>query len=261
MTIATEYQLKAPINLRLDLFVIFATLFIYNFQRLLHFRTEHVDQPYEWENWLSNYYPWILGFTILSGLGSLISWLLLDSLLFPILIPMGIISLFYAWKIFPGASGRIALRELPYTKLWWISLVWVGITVIMPAADAHIPLLSDQVILVSLSRLLLIAGLTIPFDVRDLRADEPKQRTFPQIFGVKKSLRIAVVFLLLHLLLCWFMWQLGFDPLQLLIAISIVTVIMMMIVSKTRTDSHELHFLGAIDGTLILYGLAIILLG
>ena len=96
------------------------------------------------------------------------------------------IGLMYAW--FP-------FREIPYLKLPLTSLVWAIATVILPVyltGLEHVIEMSTVCTIV-LARGLYIAGLTIPFDVRDLNIDRLDMKTLPQTIGVASSLYCAMI--------------------------------------------------------------------
>lgn len=90
-----------------------------------------------------------------------------------------------------------SLRTVPMLKLLLISASWAwlsyGIPMLMSQA-AWSPFMYGEIVM----RSLLIAGLTIPFDIRDLDYDAQKMRTIPQLFGVDWSLNLARVLLLLY---------------------------------------------------------------
>ena len=94
-----------------------------------------------------------------------------------------------------GASYAIVpLREKPYLKLPLISIVWALATVVYPV------ILVDSISMVSIgvlcaafiARLIYIAGITVPFDVRDLQIDDLKMKTMPQVIGKEQALRRAM---------------------------------------------------------------------
>jgi len=89
----------------------------------------------------------------------------------------------------------IPVREIPYLKLPLISLVWAIATVILPVCltglEGDIEVCTVFVIV--LSRGLYIAGLTIPFDVRDLHIDRLDMKTVPQTIGISSSLHWAMI--------------------------------------------------------------------
>jgi hypothetical protein len=89
----------------------------------------------------------------------------------------------------------VPAREIAYLKLPFISLVWAIATVILPV---YLTGLEDDidmwtVFAIVLSRGLYIAGLTIPFDVRDLDIDRLSMKTVPQTIGVASSLYWAMI--------------------------------------------------------------------
>ena len=66
-----------------------------------------------------------------------------------------------------------------------LSLVWGGATVVLPLMIVGADLRSDELIWwIFIARVLYIAGLTIPFDVRDLNVDDDNMRTLPMMMGV-----------------------------------------------------------------------------
>ena len=89
----------------------------------------------------------------------------------------------------------VPAREIPYLKLPFISLVWAIATVILPVyltgLDGRVDIFI--VLAVVLSRGLYISGLTIPFDVRDLKIDRLDMKTVPQTTGVSSSLCWAMI--------------------------------------------------------------------
>lgn len=89
---------------------------------------------------------------------------------------------------FPGG-----LRGVPGLKLPLIALAWAWATVALPLlGTGSWHALSWAV---ALGQFLFIAGLTIPFDIRDLAQDPPGLRTLPQWLGAHESLRIALILL------------------------------------------------------------------
>jgi hypothetical protein len=94
--------------------------------------------------------------------------------------------LMYAW--FP-------FRETPYLKLPLTSLVWAIATVILPVYLTGLEHVIEMntVCTIVLARGLYIAGLTIPFDVRDLDIDRLDMKTLPQTIGVASSLYWAMI--------------------------------------------------------------------
>tara|TARA_B110000914_G_scaffold167530_1_gene148103 strand:- start:1877 stop:2779 length:903 start_codon:yes stop_codon:yes gene_type:complete len=93
------------------------------------------------------------------------------------------------------AYAAIPLREKAYLKLPLIAGVFALATVVYPVLLAGFKLSDFTPILVTvlLARFLYIAGITIPFDVRDLNIDSVNMKTMPQQIGTKRSLQRAVI--------------------------------------------------------------------
>lgn len=93
------------------------------------------------------------------------------------------------------AYAAIPLREKAYLKLPLIAGVFALATVVYPVLLTGFKLSDFTPILVTvlLARVLYIAGITIPFDVRDLNIDSVNMKTMPQQIGTKRSLQRAVI--------------------------------------------------------------------
>ena len=93
------------------------------------------------------------------------------------------------------AYAAIPLREKAYLKLPLVASVFALATVVYPVLlvgherSDFTPVLAT----VLLARVLYIAGITIPFDVRDLSIDSINMKTLPQQIGEKRALQRAVI--------------------------------------------------------------------
>ncbi len=93
------------------------------------------------------------------------------------------------------AYAAIPLREKAYLKLPLVASVFALATVVYPVLlvgherSDFTPVLAT----VLLARVLYIAGITIPFDVRDLSIDSINMKTIPQQIGEKRALQRAVI--------------------------------------------------------------------
>ncbi|MBI49571.1 MAG: hypothetical protein CL850_04720 [Crocinitomicaceae bacterium] len=125
---------------------------------------------------------WLAGFWwILNDLG-LIAW--------GLIMVIGGAGLAYAilpWSIKKARS----LREVPHMKLPMLSFVWGCATVVLPIYIMGVEVCTIHLAIVFVSRVLYIAGLTVPFDVRDLNVDTLDMKTVPMVRGVENSLWIA----------------------------------------------------------------------
>ena len=125
---------------------------------------------------------WLVGFWWIVNDLSLVAWSLL--------MVLGGAGLAYAilpWSIKKARS----LREVPHMKLPVLSLVWGGATVVLPIYIIGVEVCPIHLAFVFIARALYIAGLSVPFDVRDLNVDTLHMKTVPMIRGVENSLWIA----------------------------------------------------------------------
>lgn len=120
----------------------------------------------------------------------------LDALMMSaILLSAGITGLYAGM---PGQKGmRHALRRLPGMKMVWIGTSWASITALWPAWwMASGPLDVDTALFLFLERFLVIAALTLPFDLRDRNWDQAYMRTWPQLLGTSGTRILGTAFLL-----------------------------------------------------------------
>ncbi len=164
------------------LITFFATLSVYNFA---------LWRPRENENW-----------RIFLAFGALImclflgvKYLQLNSLL--LLSTMAIFSFMYSLPM-----DKIGLRWIPIVKIFLIAFIWVNVIVLFPyivGRDLGLNLNWDSSLYASI--FLFVFGVTIPFDIRDMKKDSLELKTIPQWVGLKASKVLSVVFLGLSLFL------------------------------------------------------------
>lgn len=100
----------------------------------------------------------------------------------------------------PGERGmRHALRRIPGVKMIWIAGAWATITALWPVwwASGEAPALHPDAFLLWGERFLVIAALTLPFDLRDRNWDPAGMRTWPQVLGPKGTRILAFGFIIL----------------------------------------------------------------
>lgn len=180
---------------RTPLFCFTATLFTYNFQRLVKLRNLAGYSEGSRNRWVHDHRKTlglltVLAFLLTAGMAVLLD---LSSLL--MLGATGFIALAYAVRFIPIGDRLLALRDLPHLKLYLIGLVWAVATVALPLSELGEDLLSRRTSLLLFERFAFIVALSIPFDIRDLHLDDPRMRTVPHRRGVRWSLFIAVLWL------------------------------------------------------------------
>jgi hypothetical protein len=192
LSIGICHQLKIPDGINYGFIFFFATLSVYNFQRII--------RSYHLKSVSSFYLSWIRKYALLLWVIILVScfftlWLgvsffhLITPLFYLITVGVGL-SVFYVIRV----SG-INLRSIPTLKIHLISLTWVisvGFVPIINECGSRIELF--PFLFVS-SHYFFFMALCILFDIRDLEIDDPKIRTVPQILGKHKSKMLVLVFL------------------------------------------------------------------
>ncbi|MCZ4408557.1 hypothetical protein O3Q51_07045 [Cryomorphaceae bacterium 1068] len=235
-----------PPDYSLAFFAFFAALFTYNFQR----RVGDLNQDHSYSK--TGTAMMVLGAL---GMGYYVFELAVHQII--VLAITGMISLAYAFPLFPSSKGKISLRLVPGLKLWTIVLVWTLSSVILPVMYAELRL--SFIALFVVQQACFVAALTIPFDIRDLPVDWPWQKTIPQVLGVNQARNLALIFLLISAMAGFILFQLGDIDLNLFLVHLGVLLLSGTLISKAKTKNDELYFSIAIDGMLILQGAAFVL--
>jgi len=192
LTAQTYWVLNLDADSWLITFVLFSSLATYNFQRILRFDKWWLRAKSVRLHWLIHSRKFLISLTIIAALGAAFcGWFSLNQQQLILLVPLGVISVLYAWRIFPSKSGPFALRDIPGTKVFWIAISWSMVTVLLPLmthdlppAEVWMPVLAE--------RFCFILAITIPFDVRDLPFDSPDQKNLPQLVGIRRANFLAI---------------------------------------------------------------------
>jgi len=220
------------------LFVFFSTLFSYNFQRLIRFNN-HTNSSRQLI-WIQNNKNFVRSLTFFALFFSIIYGLKLsfNSLIF-LLLPF-CFSIFYPFKI-KLFNTIFTIREIPYLKLFLISITWSMVTVGLVVIEGQLAITND-IILLFLSRLFFVLAITIPFDIRDLSFDSLSMKTIPQIFGVKKSIYLSLSFLVIFEILSILSFVISDFHFSLLVALLLSSLYAGILITKCHRQSHEYFF-------------------
>lgn len=226
-------------------FVFSSTLFIYNFQRIAKLKTGTAFSGSRLI-WMKDHVAFSTTLSLISLIGSVLFFFLLDVRTLYILIPAGIISIFYVGKFLLKSVG--GLRDVPFLKAYLVSFSWASVIAVLPALNARFEH-THTIFLLGVSIATFVFSLAIIFDLRDAEMDEKSKRTIPQLIGKRGTVILAVICLsfsmLIPLLLSLRMW-----PVSLLV-ICFGTFLIVR-VSEKSSDFYYSFFL---DGILILPGL------
>lgn len=167
----------------------------------------------------------------------------------------------YASPLFRVKGEWIRLRDFPVVKIFFVGLVWSAVTVWLPLANVFsvfgwntIPGTITAATGWSIIMFLLIVGLTIPFDIRDLKSDPASIRSLPMITGEKTAVRIAQSCILasaafFYLLSEYCLFYFSFVS---MLAFSLWSALTIWILNDASSKKSEYYFSFVIDGMLIL---------
>ncbi len=170
--------------------IILGTGIIYTLQRIIKLKRQPLSIPEERRAFLARWkHPLIFGWLISAALiGSFIGldWAHVSNLIFvhpwPLLL-VGVLAFGYASNPITGGRGW---RDRPHLKWPVIAITWGVSTGWLPFQFAtHPPSFSPW--LHATVQALFVAGITLPFDNRDSRLDDPILRTVPQWAGIRFS--------------------------------------------------------------------------
>lgn len=251
---STSIQLASTNHLLFySLLTFFATLFIYNLQRVFYSPQKDnsllsIRRKWIFENQFSIKLLCIVGF-----IGVAITFFFNDYKIIFYLSPLLILSIAYFLPF-------IKLRQNPWFKLLTLAIVWTTVTAIVPAILCNYDLLSTNLILHFFVRLTFIIAICIPFDIRDMEIDKAENIfTVSQKFGENKTRWIAFGFMLLNVFLIVVEFRVGMLDEKIFIALLISAIINSVLVFMSNSKRTEYFYVVLIDGTMILQGGLILL--
>jgi len=258
LTIATQVQLGSGPQLHPYLFIIFfATIFEYNLHRLVTVIKNPQALNDEKHKWVKNH---LLAFYILvaaSVAGFALAVCFAKKEVLITLFPIGLLTLLYSMPLLKIKKNVFRLREIPLAKIFVISLVWSGATILLPVIESGRVFETGHVLLLLIERFIFVFAITVPFDVRDMNSDrESNLKTIPLMLGEKKALHSAGIALLLFALICTWHYsetgQLFLLPAFILSALSSYVFIKN---KKIKNSTHYHYFV--LDGTMLLQAILV----
>jgi len=184
--------------------------------------------------------------TLIGFFGTVISFLFLPNQIWILLIIPSLFSVFY---VVPVNKNKQSFRDLPFLKIYLIAFSWVFVSVVIPLVMNSVSWNLSLGVL--FEKLFFVIALTIPFDIRDMSIDNPIKRTIPQILGVKKSIYLAISFLILSSGVVLWLFQEHFYTFESMIALLLSYIISIIVVLQTNLKRKEIFYTGIIDGLFI----------
>lgn len=184
------FQINVPVNYFWFLF--FATLFTYNFQRLIKIHRNEKSISGDRFDWINEHYLFIV---IISSLSIILSiyfgWEFIWNFeVIWLFILIGFLSFFYVVQL---PFLKTNLRNIRSIKIYLIAIVWTLMTVVLPNIQFNNGLINFEISLFIIAILLLMISITIPFDIRDINVDEVDKKTIPQLIGINKARYLSIV--------------------------------------------------------------------
>lgn len=241
-----------------------ATFFTYNFQRIFRLKIrellgKQIGIRLSWivRNRKVLFFSAILAAIICLGLiFTMKKTFILSS------IPLAFLAIFYVVPFFKLDGKKVAIRNLPYIKIFIISAVWSIVIVGLPffnTLDSYI--LTKEAWILLVSQYLFILAITLPFDVRDLNYDSAsKIKTIPSTIGVKKTIFLSLLLLAGFVGLKYYQLYLGQIEVNQFYALTITSILSAIIIAFTSKKRSELFFSGLVEGTMVLMYLGILIL-
>ena len=240
----TLVQFGKEIELNVTSFLLFfSTLFVYNLFRIL-------SPKDDCKTWYAKNYSYTKFLSGFSFIGLLISLFFFDKQYLPIIVLSGILSFLYASPFIRLGKNSFSLRKFWFLKSIIVAVVWVLSTAVLPMLENNISLSNSWMFL--LEKFLFILGITIPYDIKDLKADEYDGiKTLAIKFGVKRTKLISNFILIVGLVLALSLFS------QNIIPIGFVYIVAMFLNYKLDETKDEFWYTFLIDGTIILYFLSV----
>ena len=215
-------------NYKISQFVFFATIFTYNFQRIVR---EGKLQRHVRTDWLKKNKVLIYLIMIIGAVMSLYLFSNFKTNTQIAIIFSGILSVSYPF----------GLRKIPFSKIFIISLVWTTSTMLLLVLEENISF-SPNVVFHLLVRFLFVFAICIPFDIRDIKYDNIKLKTIPIIVGVSKSKLISFISLFSIVIISIFQFLDYSLSIELLIAIILSCTVSLIFISKSDEKKSDFFF-------------------
>jgi 4-hydroxybenzoate polyprenyltransferase len=234
--------------------ILFAsTLALYNFSILLSKPADPSKSPFRRVRWVFSHYRLIITITLIVILGIIPLFLFLSAASKILLVFLAIIAVMYNLPLFSINEKKFGLRNIPGVKLFLIALIWSLSVVLLPILELEsntILVTSRDSILLIAKRFLLVAAITVPFDIRDLFQDKNNDlKTIPVLLGEKVAYMICQGFLAAYLVMLFlFTDKFNVD----FFALTLTIILTGWLIFKSNWKKNEYYYFFYLDGVMIL---------
>ncbi|MCE9537908.1 MAG: hypothetical protein K8R85_01640 [Bacteroidetes bacterium] len=234
-----------------SILVFFATLFVYNFQRIFYKSPSDNNPGSIRRNWIFNNKASIKLLSLIGFIGVSITFFYNDYKILLYLSPLLILSLVYFLPF-------IKLRKNPWLKLLTLVLVWTMATAVVPILLTGTEHFTKNDFLHIFVRFCFMMAICIPFDIRDLEIDKADAvSTLPLLLSENTARWLAFGFMLLYIFLIIPEYFFGMINLKVFMALLISAVLNAMLVLMSNSKRSEYFYVAGIDGTMIVQGILV----
>lgn len=249
LAMAVAHQFGNPHPFGIGFTVFFATLFVYNFQRIARRKEMRKFSSIRHE-WIAKNINWNKILAVIGLLGAIVLYFFVLGFKsdFWLLAFSAVVGVLY---VFQTKKFSLALRDIPYMKIYLIALQWSLVAVIWPYMRLGLHL--DFPFQLFLTVFFFVLAATVPFDIRDLVYDSPRKRTIPQIFGVGKAKLVALIFLAFS-----GVFYLNFVEKSTAFTLFFLCYsVMALFIIGSSKDRNEIYYSGGIDGWIMVFAFLI----
>lgn len=259
LAIETQIQLGMEPQAHPYLFIIFfATLFEYNLHRLVTVLTDKKALNSEKHKWVRENPKKFYLLVIISVAGFVGAIFMAKKEVLLTFALIAILTIFYSVPVYRNKNQLFRLREIPYLKIFLIASVWSASTILLPVIQAIQKFDNVQIIMLLLERFFFIFAITIPFDIRDMEADQRAGlKTIPLLLNEKKALQIAFLSLTVFFLISFFHYQF-LNEWFIVWALGISTISTFLFLQLKYFRNLSYYHYGVLDGTMLLQGLLVL---
>lgn len=265
---ALTYRTFLYFNLTLSnamlVLVFSATYFIYNFQRLVRMNQKEIDETnigFRMRWVYKNKQP-IIFTIVIAAIILVVSLFYINIKTIIALAIMGFFSVVYVVRFIPYNNKWLALRDIPFLKIFVIAFVWALVTGMLPIISSKdLIQINLQHILFLTKQFLFVVAITIPFDIRDMKYDVEKGiKTFPLVVGVKKVIILGVLLLLGFIAITSYEFLVFQNITMSLWITEIITILLVaVLLLLSKKQQPELFYSLIIEGTSLLLAITVLL--
>ena len=240
------------------LLIFFATLLEYNRNQIFELLFNKEKQNTEKQRWIRENQKKLLFVAIISLVLLLIAFLTTKPQVILIFISLGILTFFYSMPLSANKNSLFKLREIPYLKIFLIAFVWSALTIFLPVIQAGEKILNIQITMLFSERFFFIFAITVPFDIRDMKADrDAGLKTIPLLINSEKALTLSYLFLFMSLTISVFHYKMQNNWFIIeALCVSFITTYLFLKLNYFR--NLQKYYYQILDGTLLLQALLVL---